>query len=234
MQAVILAAGKGTRMQPITLSIPKPMIKVGGVNFIERNIDLLPEKVDEVVIVVGYLKDQIMNHFENSYKGRKIKYVYQEKPLGTADALWACKDLLHGDFLVMMSDDIYCKSDIEKIVNNKNNVISVQKTNKPFSGGVVIKNSHNKLIDIVEGGSQIGGYVNTALYKLNTELFNYPIVQIKGSSEYGLPQTLVASVKDYPLEIVEVEKWRQISDLKDLRDFQASEIEENKIANPLI
>lgn len=57
MQVVFLAAGEGTRMRPLTYHVPKPMVRAGGKNLLEHNIDALPDTVDEIVIVVGYLAE---------------------------------------------------------------------------------------------------------------------------------------------------------------------------------
>ena len=150
MQAVILAAGKGTRMKPITNFIPKPLIKICGKNFIERNIELLPKKVTEVIIVVNYLKEQIINHFGDFYNGKKIKYVVQKEPRGTADALFACKGILKGDFLVMMSDDFYSKKDVIRILRHKGNIMLVQKSDRRFFGNNYILDKNGFLIDSSE------------------------------------------------------------------------------------
>ena len=114
MQAVLLAAGQGEKLRPITYDVPKPMIRIAGKNLIEHNIDQLPNEIDELIIVVGHLAPQIINHFGNEYKGKKITYVKQKKLLGTGHALSICKQHLKDRFLVMMSDDIYDRKDIER------------------------------------------------------------------------------------------------------------------------
>jgi len=111
-QAVILAAGKGTRMLPLTETRPKPMQEVSGKNLIEWKLAALPEAIRDVVIVVGYQGEQIREFFGDMWHGRSIRYVVQEKLNGTAGALWSARNLLHGRFLVLMGDDLYAKEDI--------------------------------------------------------------------------------------------------------------------------
>ena len=67
MQAVILAAGHGTRLRPLTYQMPKPLIKVADKCLIEHNIFNLPSEISELIIVIGYLGEQIQNYFGENY-----------------------------------------------------------------------------------------------------------------------------------------------------------------------
>src|SRR3990167_990885 len=106
MQCVILAAGRGTRMMELTGAVPKPMLEVAGRPLLEYKLDALPEEVNEIVIVVGYLKEVIQQHLSTSYNGKQIVYVEQKNLDGTAGALWSAQPVLKDRFLVMMGDDI--------------------------------------------------------------------------------------------------------------------------------
>lgn len=75
MRAVILAAGEGKRMRPLTEKIPKPMLQVLGRPLLEHIFDSLPDAVDEVILGIGYLGGQIKAHFGSSFGGCKIRYV---------------------------------------------------------------------------------------------------------------------------------------------------------------
>ena len=79
MKTVIFAAGKGERLRPLTFKIPKPLLKISGKTFLERIIDALPFFLNEIIIVVGYKKEQIKKFLGEKYKNRKIYYVVQKK-----------------------------------------------------------------------------------------------------------------------------------------------------------
>jgi len=219
MQVIILAAGYGTRMRPLTYHVPKPMIRAGGKNFIEHNIDKLPESIDEIIIVVGYLAEQVKNHFGDEFQGRKITYVKQKKMLGTGHAIDLCKKYINGKFLVLMGDDICSKNDINVCLENERSMM-VKKVKCKFSGGKVIYDDEGHLQDIKEGVHEGGGYINTNVFVLTPEYFNYEMVSIKNGEEFGLPQTVIKMAKDYPIKIVESTDWRQMSDLDDVKNFE--------------
>jgi len=116
MQAVILAAGRGTRMGALTESLPKPMLEVAGKTLLEHKFDALPDEVDEIIIVIGYLGGYIHDAYGGEYQGKRILYVEQENIMGgTADALWQTKDILKDKFIVLMGDDLYYEKDLEKL-----------------------------------------------------------------------------------------------------------------------
>jgi UDP-N-acetylglucosamine diphosphorylase / glucose-1-phosphate thymidylyltransferase / UDP-N-acetylgalactosamine diphosphorylase / glucosamine-1-phosphate N-acetyltransferase / galactosamine-1-phosphate N-acetyltransferase len=217
MQAVILAAGHGKRLRPLTYHVPKPMIRIASNNLIEHNIKALPEEVDELVFVVNYLKEQIINHFGDEFKGRKIKYIRQKDMLGTGHALKICEEYLNNRFLVMMADDIYSKNDINKCLKH-NNCILTKEVRGKFSGGRIKLDKDGKLEDIIEGvHNRKKSFSNVGLYVATNHFFKYGLVKIPGRKEYGLPQTIVKMAKDIPVSIEKADNWIQISDLNDLK-----------------
>ncbi len=118
MKCVILAAGEGVRMRPLTLVTPKPMIRVLGKPILEHIINDLPEKIDHIIIVVGYLGDQVIGYFGDRCARGKIDYVFQAEKKGTFHALSLCKDLLNDEkFLMLYADDLHGRENLEKCVN---------------------------------------------------------------------------------------------------------------------
>ena len=106
MQAVILAGGIGSRLRPITDSIPKPMVRVGGKPFLEHLLKYgASQGVDEFVLCIGHLAEKIMTYFgDGSNRGLSIVYSEETEPLGTAGALKNALQLLEDRFLVLYGD----------------------------------------------------------------------------------------------------------------------------------
>jgi UDP-N-acetylglucosamine diphosphorylase / glucose-1-phosphate thymidylyltransferase / UDP-N-acetylgalactosamine diphosphorylase / glucosamine-1-phosphate N-acetyltransferase / galactosamine-1-phosphate N-acetyltransferase len=73
MQAVILAAGRGTRMNELTTAVPKPMLDVGGKPLLEYKINALPPEVEEVILIIGYRGNVVRAHFGGSYNDKHIR-----------------------------------------------------------------------------------------------------------------------------------------------------------------
>lgn len=110
--AVIMAGGKGTRLRPLTKSIPKPMVEIGGLPLLERQIQRLVESgIRLVYISVNYLSNVIEDHFLDGERfGVSIKYLRETDKLGTAGALSLIPDKLDGPLLVM-NGDVFTTSD---------------------------------------------------------------------------------------------------------------------------
>jgi NDP-sugar pyrophosphorylase family protein len=213
MQAVILAGGRGKRMKELTDEIPKPLLKVCGKSLLEHKIENLPAHIDEVIIVVGYLHEKIREAIGASCDGRKITYIYMEELNGTGPALALCKDVLKGTCLVLMGDDLYGKDDMAKAVEH-DWYVGLQVADAPFDGGKMdIENGLLK--QIVEGGGQAGDHVNTGMYVVGPELFEYEMVQLPGG-EYGLPQTIALLAKDIPVKVGLVDTWIRVTAPEDL------------------
>lgn len=107
MKAMILAAGLGSRMQPITKKIPKPLIDVGGISLIERSINqLLAFGVNEFVINVSYLGDQIKEALQSMDSISKIIFIDEPFPYGTGGALVNAREFLGSDPFILSTADI--------------------------------------------------------------------------------------------------------------------------------
>lgn len=106
MQAVILAGGLGTRLRPITQTIPKPMAPVGGVPYLEHQLrELARQGILDIVLLTGYLGHQIEEYFgDGAGLGLSIWYSREEQPLGTGGALRQAAALLADTFLVIYGD----------------------------------------------------------------------------------------------------------------------------------
>lgn len=221
MQLVILAAGKGTRMRPITKDIPKPMVPLLGKPKLEYTLDTLPKEINEVIFVVNYLAEQIISHFGNEYGGRKISYVSQKKLNGTGGAIHACKDILQGNFIVMMGDDLYHSDDVRRIIGHELAILAFE-TQKSGRFGRVIEDRKGNFIGIIENRGislesckRDGALINTALYALNQDFFSHELVAIS-DKEFGLPQTLAKMANEHKVKVLRTKKWIPLGKVDDI------------------
>lgn len=190
MQAVILAAGKSTRTYPLTVGKPKPLLKVLDRTLLEHTLDQLKGLVEEVILIVGFGKEQIVEKFGSSYKGIKIFYAEQEEQLGTGHALMSAKSFLKGKFLVLNGDDLYNQSDLKALMAHDYGILVSEVEDVTRFGAVVVE--AGKVVKIVEKPAEkISRYVNTGAYVLNTDVFR---IEIKKSErgEYELTDFITA------------------------------------------
>lgn len=204
MQCVILAAGKGTRLRPLTDTCPKPLVTVAGKALLDHIVEALPSSVDEIILVIGYLGEQIQDYCKEEFHGRKVTYVFQEKQEGTAHALWLCKDLLKGRFLFMFADDIHGKNDIAKAATYSRALLTMR-SETPERFGVVVQNPDSTLSEIIEKPAHPpSNLVSTGAMVLDTHIFEFePQNPVNG--EYYLTEVIERCAQKYPIAVVEEE-----------------------------
>jgi len=215
MQAVILAAGRGKRMQHLGDTTPKPIIQVNDKPLLAYKIETLPDAVSEIVMVIGYRGHQIVDHFGSSYAGRPITYVYQAILNGTGGALKHAESVLGEKFMVLMGDDLYLKKDLEDLAGHELALLAYEHDDAT-SFGIVTTNDTDHLLDVVERPHAIRkGLVNTGAYMLDRRFFDHPLAPI-GNGEYGLPQTLANLAKEHHVRVVRASAWHPVSTPEDI------------------
>ena len=108
MKSVVLAAGKGTRLRPLTDDRPKAMVEVDDKPIIAHCFDQLAELgAEEFVVVVGYMKEHIIEQFDDSYRDIPITYTHQRNQKGLAHALLTVEEHIDKDFMLMLGDNIF-------------------------------------------------------------------------------------------------------------------------------
>ena len=207
MQAVILAAGEGKRLRPLTLERPKPLVLVAGRPILEHIIDAFPSEIDEVILVIGYKSDMIRQHFGDSYKGRSIVYVEQLAPTGTAHALILARPFLHeGRFLFTYGDDLHGAEDISRALSYPLSILAAEHA-EPSKFGVIELNADGTLANIIEKPLiPPTNLISTGVMVLDQHIFNYePTLHENG--EYFLTSLLMQMAKDFPVMVVKQEFW---------------------------
>lgn len=217
MKAVILCAGEGTRMRPLTLSTPKQLLKVGGKTILEHIFETLPDEVDEVILVVKYLAEQIANHFGSEFCGRKVKYAFQEgKEYGTWVGLLAAKPFLNDDkFLVLVGDDIIDPGSIRNCLKHDFAVLAKEHP-EPQKFGVVVADANGKIVEFVEKPKMPpSNLVNTGMNVLDSRIFNYPVPRHL-NGEFYLVDAVSQLMQDHDVFMEHAHFWLPIGTPEDL------------------
>lgn len=180
MKGVILTAGEGTRMRPLTLTRPKTMVPVGGKPILQYNVEALREAgVSEIIMVVGYHQEIIKNHFQDGTSlGVKISYVTQKKRLGTAHAIGTLADILEGAFVILNGDIIVESQLITDLIakyqfTGARSILTLTQVDDPSSFGVVELDG-DKIINLVEKpkpGETSSNLINAGIYLFDEQIF---------------------------------------------------------------
>lgn len=215
MQAVILVAGKGTRMRPLTDDRPKPLIQVADKPLIEHVLSFLPDVIDEVILVLGYKGHMIEEHLGKHHNGRSVRYVWQHEQKGTAHALEQAKHLLKDSFLLMYGDDIVDRESVARAVTHKSCLLAYEHED-PRAFGVIIQNEDGTLRTIVEKPEfPPTNLVSAAGIVLHTDLFNYYYGWPEGK-EMCIPDALDKYAKDNPVAIELLSQWYPVNSIEQL------------------
>ncbi len=172
MKAIIMAAGKSTRTYPLTLTRPKPLLKVANRTILKHQLDSLHGVVDGVVLVVGYRKEMIQEAFGSEYAGMTIEYVEQTEQLGTGHAVLQCADHVDGPFLVMNGDDLYDAGDLAKLAATTNAAL-VKRVDNPRIFGIFEADDTGRVIHLVEKPEEPrSDLANVGVYSLTPDIFD--------------------------------------------------------------
>lgn len=211
MQAVILAAGKGLRLKPLTDRTPKGLVPILGKPLLEWIMERLPKQISSVHFVVGYLGEQIKNHFGENFHNTPLTYSTQDPLSGTGSALMCAKDFVQGKFLVVNGDDIYESQDLENLCNSNSWAMLCTKTTKPLGGAMKIDNENN-ITSLVEDKTESFKLQNCGAYLLDESFFSLPLVSIEthAGAEYSLPHTIVQKANKTPVQTILASRWLPI------------------------
>ncbi len=204
-QAVILAAGKGTRIYPLTLTKPKPLLKVCGKTILEHDLEQVKGLVKEVILVIGYRGEEIKKLIGDNYKGVKMKYVWQKNQQGTGDAVKKCQPLLKDKFLLLYGDDLYSKEDIQKCLRKFPCILLKKIEEAKAFGQVIVKK--NLIQELKEKPKRIfSNLVNTGVYFLDKEILNLKIKKSE-RNEYEFTDYIKEFIKKEKLHSVLAKDW---------------------------
>jgi mannose-1-phosphate guanylyltransferase len=189
MKAVILAAGLGTRLQPYTFFIPKPMLPLGNKPLLEYLVEWVKrlKNIDEVIICVSYLHRSIEDYFEDGGRfGIKISYARSERPLATAGQLKTAEKMLNGRFLCLYGDSIY-DFDLGKMVHEHEESkaflsMALMKYKTRLKYGFIDADEEANIVTAWREKPEVEGLINIGCYIMEKEFLG----MIPDSSTIGM------------------------------------------------
>jgi len=226
MQAVILAAGEGTRIRPLSASTPKPLLPVADRPLAAHAADTAVDAgATELVFVVGYEADAVRNYFGDSYRNIPVEYAVQEDQNGTASAVRAARDELDGDFAVLNGDNLYDSESISTLFDAAPAVGAYTVPNPSDYG--VLSTDGGRVTDIVEKPADPPtDLANAGAYVFPAEAREWLDVPESERGEYEITDVLAEAIACADVTPVTIDRWLDVG-----RPWELLEANEWKLAD---
>lgn len=221
MDAIILAAGRGTRLRPLTDTVPKPLIPVAGRGALLRTLDILPPEIDRIILVVGYLQEQIRAAVGTEWKGRPVEYVSPKALDGTGPMVRACESIIRGErFLVLNGDDVYGREDLEELTHHDRGILYFESVLPNGGDGWLVEN--NLIKGFVAVAPNEAGRVNINGMLLGREWFTTtPVPTPRKTNEWSLPHAIPQLLKKYRYDAIGARFWMPCGTVEELKAAEA-------------
>lgn len=226
MKAVILAGGLGTRLQPYTYFLPKPMLPLGNKPVLQHIVEWLRDSgnIKDIVICVSYLRKTIEDYFGDGQEfGVKIQYARSETPLATAGQLKTAERFLDGPFVLAYGDSVYEFNLADMIKEHEKCKSIVTMALMPFSMkvpyGIIDLSENGEIIAWREKPDLYAGLINIGCYVMQPDFLKL----IPQAGSYGMDKALMAAMEKKML----VRGFRVTGTFTDIGDKQSFE-EANK------
>jgi glucose-1-phosphate thymidylyltransferase long form len=218
MQAVVLAAGEGTRLRPLTEDKPKGLVEVAGEPIITHCLDRLVELgAEEFIIVVGYLKEKIIDHYGDEYRGVPITYTHQREQKGLAHALLCVEEYIDDDFMLILGDNIF-RANLEDVVRRQQEdradaafLVEEVPWEEASRYGVCDTNAYGEITDVVEKPDDPpSNLVMTGFYTFTPAIFHAcHLVQPSGRGEYEISDAVDLLIHSgRTIDAIGLDGWR--------------------------
>jgi len=215
LKAIILAAGEGSRMRPLTYTRPKVMLPIVNKPILEHLlVEASQAGIREFIFIVGYCDEQVRGYFGKGEKwGVNIGYCNQRKQLGTADALKMAESLVDGNFLVMNGDIIVNQKDIKTLAGKSDNTLSVIEVGDTTDLGMV-ELSKDRVVRIYEKvKTPPSRTANAGVYLFTPEIFSAISMTSKSPrGEYEITDSLQMMIdKGHHVSYQKIDYWLDLS-----------------------
>jgi bifunctional UDP-N-acetylglucosamine pyrophosphorylase/glucosamine-1-phosphate N-acetyltransferase len=225
MDAVILAAGLGTRLRPYTLTTPKPLLEVRGRPILDWTLGALPSSVNRVLVVVNYLAEQVEAYLRSQRHIGRYQAIYQKQPRGTGDALKSCQEHVQSErFLVVNGDDLYGAADLVAL-SSKAAGILVQEVKEPRRFGIVFERPDGTLLRLVEKPDLDGPQLaNTGAYLFPKDVLTLDI-PLSARGEYEITDYVTKLAAQQAVHVVKAGFWLPIGTVEVWQQAQNEKLE---------
>jgi dTDP-glucose pyrophosphorylase len=222
MKAVVLMAGKGTRMAKYYEG-PKQLLPVAGKPVVEHALDQLPDEVGELIFIVGGPHEaKIREYFKSGkYGHRPITFVVQKEQLGLAHAYNCAKDLIDGRWVGMVGDDIVGPLGLQELVTHELGVLAYKVPNPEKFGVLVTDDKHNLVRAVEKPQEFVSDLVSTGHMVMDQSFFEVPLVP-SARGEYETPDVWTKLIQDQgkKIKVVESEFWLPVNDKEQLEEAE--------------
>lgn len=222
MQAVVLLAGKGTRMA-MDYEGPKHLLPVAGKPVVEHALDQLPCEVSELVFIVGGPHEEaIRQHFSDGmYGGRRIVFLVQKEPLGIAHAFRVAAPAITGRWLGMVGDDIFGPRSLQKLVQQRNPALIASRVVDPQNFGVLVTDDSGYLLHAIEKPKTfISNLVWNGAMVMDRDFFDAKIAP-SARGEYETPDVWMKLIAEgRKIKVIEADFWLPINDKQQLEEAE--------------
>ncbi|MFA9426353.1 UTP--glucose-1-phosphate uridylyltransferase AglF [Natronorubrum sp. A-ect3] len=242
MQAVVLAAGKGTRLEPLTEEKPKALVEVDDKPLIEDVFDnLLEIGVTELVVVVGHMKEQIIERYGDEYEGVPITYAHQREQLGLAHAILQAEPHIDDDFVLMLGDNVF-RGNLGDVINRQQEdradaafLVEEVPYEEASRYGVLDTNEYGEIVEVVEKPEEPpSNLVMTGFYTFTPAIFHAcHLVQPSDRGEYELPDAIDLLIQSgRTIDAIRMDGWRIDVGYPEDRETAAARIQNEQEAVP--
>jgi bifunctional UDP-N-acetylglucosamine pyrophosphorylase/glucosamine-1-phosphate N-acetyltransferase len=224
MDAIILAAGFGTRLRPHTLETPKPLLKIQGRPILDWTIAALPPQVTRLIVVTNYLAEQIEAYLATQQHIKDWVSVRQPVPRGTGDALLSCKAHSKSDrLLVLNGDDLYGVNDLDVLASKPAGVLA-HPVDEPRKFGIVFRHPDGTHSEMVEKPEMDGtALANIGAYVFPKSVFDIELTLSK-RNEYEVTEAVDKLAKQAPFHVVEATFWLPIGTVEAWEAAQSADL----------
>jgi UDP-N-acetylglucosamine diphosphorylase/glucosamine-1-phosphate N-acetyltransferase len=213
MQAIVLAAGEGSRMRPLTSKRPKVMMPVAGRPFLEHIILRGREAgLESFVLVVGYCRESVQSYFGDGRSlGVRIDYALQEKQLGTGHALLAAEAQSQNRFVVLNGDVLPDTDSLKRIARSEDMIAASVRVSDPSRYGVFSADAGYMKSIIEKSSSPPSNLANAGIYLLSREIFDaLDKAPISERGEIELTDGLNILASKERIRLLEMKDWLEI------------------------